>query len=273
MSKRPIEGDDGGRDGGAASPEEKRAKSATAAESINQYAGWTVPANGYVLPSVDAADVTPREFYSDFVGRRRPVVLRGIPKDLSSIAKWKDAGYLERKVGGESVAVERRASASDPFGRGNEVRMSFAKFLRLMEGGDDMHYLTTQDVRANPDGRPELTSPLMAGLGSDFPLRPALMGNLVPQNVNMWMGNNKSGASSGLHHDYHDNLYVVLRGRKRFRLYSPRDAGRMRTRGELLRVHPNGRINYVGEETTAYGADLHSDAAARAAARDLGRTQ
>jgi len=39
----------------------------------------------------------------------------------------------------------------------------------------------------------------------------------------------------------------------------------MYTRGELLKVHPNGRINYKGEETTAYGADLLSDTAASAA--------
>ena len=39
----------------------------------------------------------------------------------------------------------------------------------------------------------------------------------------------------------------------------------MYTRGALVKVHPNGRINYDGELTTAYGADLKSDAAAKAA--------
>jgi Cupin-like domain len=54
-------------------------------------------------------------------------------------------------------------------------------------------------------------------------------------------------SSSGLHHDYHDNLYVLLRGQKRFRLWSPDSAQRMYTRGALARVHSNGRINYVGQ--------------------------
>lgn len=56
-------------------------------------------------------------------------------------------------------------------------------------------------------------------LKGDFPLRPALAGALVPQNVNLWMGHSKKGAgsSSGLHHDFHDNLYVLLRGKKTFR--------------------------------------------------------
>lgn len=56
-------------------------------------------------------------------------------------------------------------------------------------------------------------------LKGDFPLRPALAGALIPQNVNLWMGHSKKGAgsSSGLHHDFHDNLYLLLRGKKTFR--------------------------------------------------------
>jgi hypothetical protein len=122
-------------------------------------------------------------------------------------------------------------------------------------------------VHSTSDGRPDLMSPLMKHLSNDFPLQPFIMGNLIPQNINMWMGNNTNGVSSGLHHDYHDNLYIVLKGTKRFRLYSPYDTEHMYTRGRLLKVHPNGRINYHGEETTAYGADLKSDLAARASKR------
>lgn len=97
------------------------------------------------------------------------------------------------------------------------------------------------------------------------------MGNLIPQNINLWIGNSESleGASSGLHHDYHDNLYIVLKGKKKFRLFDPSEAENLYTRGELLKVHPNGRINYVGEETTAYGADLKSDEAAKASRRKI----
>eukprot|EP00584_Thalassiosira_punctigera_P018653 CAMPEP_0172557264 /NCGR_PEP_ID=MMETSP1067-20121228/72347_1 /TAXON_ID=265564 ORGANISM="Thalassiosira punctigera, Strain Tpunct2005C2" /NCGR_SAMPLE_ID=MMETSP1067 /ASSEMBLY_ACC=CAM_ASM_000444 /LENGTH=426 /DNA_ID=CAMNT_0013346313 /DNA_START=58 /DNA_END=1334 /DNA_ORIENTATION=+ len=234
--------------------------------SINQYAGWAVPAKDYDLPTINIADMTPELFYNEHVKQRRPVVLNGaLPADLSRLEKWRDYSYLEEKVGSQSIMVEKRSSANASFGKGNEIRMPFKKFLRLIREGDDQHYLTTQDVLANLDGRPDLMSPLMKVLQEDFPLRPSLIGSLVPQNINMWMGNSKNGASSGLHHDYHDNLYIVLKGRKRFRLYSPRDSEKLYTRGELLKVHANGRINYVGEETTAYGADLYSDAAALAA--------
>jgi hypothetical protein len=44
-----------------------------------------------------------------------------------------------------------------------------------------------------------------------FPLPgPEIMGNLVLQQCNLWMGNGVSGKSSGLHHDFHDNLYMLV---------------------------------------------------------------
>ena len=61
----------------------------------------------------------------------------------------------------------------------------------------------------------------MKYLQHDFPLKPKIIGNLIPQNINLWMGNSTStsttteGTSSGLHHDYHDNLYIVLKGKKK----------------------------------------------------------
>ena len=61
------------------------------------------------------------------------------------------------------------------------------------------------------------------------------------------MGCAPSGATSGLHHDFHDNLYVLLRGRKRFRLYAPDQAPRMHTHGSISKVYANGRIVYEGQ--------------------------
>jgi hypothetical protein len=60
----------------------------------------------------------------------------------------------------------------------------------------------------------------------------------------MDLGNSKEGTSSGLHHDYHDNLYILLRGRKRFTLFSPSDASNLSTYGIVEKIHPNGLINY-----------------------------
>ncbi|TYZ63809.1 hypothetical protein PybrP1_007341 [[Pythium] brassicae (nom. inval.)] len=235
---------------------------------VNAYAGFRVPHDGFQLERVRVGDVTPESFFARFVATRTPVVLEGVIPDAAFTApdKWSNA-YLAETAGDARLAVERRAGTHEKFGRGIEVPMRFRELLALIAGGDELHYLTTQDVEADEhDGRPELMAPFVARLQHDFPLQPALLGHLVPQNINIWMGNNRDGSSSGLHHDYHDNLYILLRGKKRFRLYSPADAQCMYTRGTLLRVHANGRINYEGEETTADGADPLAEAAALAAA-------
>lgn len=252
--------------GVTSSSKRQRVDAAAPATSVNAYAGFEVPHADFQLERVRVGDVTPESFFARFVATRTPVVLEGVIPDaaFTAPAKWTNE-YLAQRAGDARLAVERRAATSEKFGRGIEVPMQFKELLALIAAGDEMHYLTTQDVEADEhDGRPELMAPFVARLQDDFPLQPALLGHLVPQNINIWMGNNKDGSSSGLHHDYHDNLYILLRGRKRFRLYSPADTHRMYTRGKLLRVHANGRINYEGEETTAYGADPLSEAAALA---------
>ena len=68
------------------------------------------------------------------------------------------------------------------------------------------------------------------------------------------MGNSRAGSTSGLHHDFHDNLYVLVRGKKRFTLYSPADTAKMYVAGPMVKVHRNGRMCYKGLETDADGA-------------------
>ena len=255
---------------GKAVPSETDEKKQRTYNDINRYSGWTVPSNNYEIQCRDVNNITPDQFYENHVKPRRPVVITGgLPADLSKLQSWTTIQYLDQKAGNETVMIERRSSTSEGYGKGNEISMKFSKFIQMIQnGGDDLHYMTTQDVQANEDGRPEILPSFMKAF-DDFPLQPTLTGNLIPQNINLWMGNNNnpSGSSSGLHHDYHDNLYIVLQGKKRFRLFSPSDTQYLYTRGELLQVHPNGRINYVGEETTAYGADLGADVAAKAATR------
>lgn len=67
------------------------------------------------------------------------------------------------------------------------------------------------------------------------------------------MGRSKHGSSSGLHHDYHDNVYILVHGRKQFRVYSPDQAEYLATYGTIDRVYFNGRISYVGD------TDIHAD--------------
>jgi hypothetical protein len=60
--------------------------------------------------------------------------------------------------------------------------------------------------------------------------------------------------SSGLHHDFHDNFYCLLAGRKQFRLYSPADCLRMAVAGEIETCHENGLISYRSNPVRSDGA-------------------
>lgn len=144
--------------------------------------------------------------------------------------------------GDVSLRVEERAETGRAFGNGQKRSIQLCSFLHQLSNGNKELYLTTQDAAEDADGFPELlTAPLRGLLGEGLPLRPAVMGNMVPQALNLWMGCSGAGSSSGLHHDFHDNLYVLLRGRKRFRLYPPSAASAMYTHGQVSKIHDNGR--------------------------------
>ncbi|KAJ3279849.1 hypothetical protein HDU76_009374 [Blyttiomyces sp. JEL0837] len=85
------------------------------------------------------------------------------------------------------------------------------------------------------------------------------MGNLVPQQVNLWMGAApREGVSSGLHHDFADNLYVLLRGKKTFTIFPPSDAEKLYVNGPLHKVHHNGFIQYADRNVRADGAYVYN---------------
>ena len=73
--------------------------------------------------------------------------------------------------------------------------------LRRLDSRSNDHYLTTQDVKEG-----HLIAPPLTALAEELPFRPALLGTLVPQSINMWVGHSREPSSSGLHHDFHDNL-------------------------------------------------------------------
>ena len=73
--------------------------------------------------------------------------------------------------------------------------------------------------------------------------------------------------SSGLHHDFHDNLYILLRGKKHFTIYPPSVAQYCYMNGIIKQVHGNGRINYEGEETNADGSHIKANNALAASKR------
>ncbi len=215
-------------------------------------------------------NIEPIEFFNNYISKRIPLKFNKIinldsikTRKKCHINKWKDFKYLYKNCNKSIVKVEYRSNNKERFGCGNEKEMTFEKFLNELENGNESLYLTTQDLIPKDDGTPALYAAPLNDLINDFTLQPDIMSNLVLQSCNLWIGkstinNNKNGSNSGLHHDFHDNLYVLLRGKKRFRLFSPNETNNLYASGKIEKIHTNGRINYVGQPTNADGSAINS---------------
>lgn len=238
----------------------------------NRYSGFEVPAPSWTPDLIDSASITPEAFFERYVKTRTPVILSG----HAGLGTW--AGHdwpangcarLVKLAGQETVKVEVRGAGKQAFGKGREEPQLLSAAVASIAQGYERFYLTTQELPLDEEDRPALCAAPVKQLleHNEFTARPPVMGRLVPFNYNLWLGASQDGTSSGLHHDFHDNLYVLLAGRKHFRLFAPADAERMYTVGPICRVHPNGRINYQHECTEADGANPQAMEAMAASTR------
>lgn len=212
--------------------------------------------------------IAPREFFSKYIASRTPVAFNGFITDTEwkvSKESWSYDNLIRRTPDDMTVKVEYRASDSDRFGLGKEKTIPFHEFITDIANGATNLYMTTQELEYDLEDQPEIISAPLTALKQDFPLIPSLFGNLVISNINLWIGRSSSWTTSGLHHDYHDNLYIMLKGQKQITLISPAFTEDLYTVGEIDIIHPNGRINYVGQPTFADGRSLDADKAWSAA--------
>lgn len=112
----------------------------------------------------------------------------------------------------------------------------------------------------------DIFQPPLTNIYDQIPVQPGHFKNLIPQQINLWMGYTKSkttqvedpelkltkyvpqGSSSGLHHDHSDNLYILIQGVKRFTLFKPQDAYNLYTIGNIFKIYNNGVIDYQRDE-------------------------
>jgi hypothetical protein len=71
--------------------------------------------------------------------------------------------------------------------------MSFRQFVKHVQDGDDSLYLSTQPMAVGVNGHPEVVAPPVANLLQDLEQQPAIMGHLVPQQINLWFGVSPTG--------------------------------------------------------------------------------
>jgi len=190
------------------------------------------------------------EFYNNFQVMSRPVVIY-VPGGLESIGwntnKWTEE-YLNEKVGDISVHVEKKIQG-EPFGRMSEkTTVEFKEFLshtyhtNFSVPGNDLYYLNLQFGFQSGILKPPLSK-----LTEDW-IVPGFFLSRATYAANLWIGASdpNSGATSGLHHDEGDNLYILIKGRKNVRLFSPADSFNVYPVGTILGISPTGRHHFCG---------------------------
>lgn len=192
-------------------------------------------------PSVHTSMPSMQDFYFSALAKRVPIIIR--LGDFSTIGwrtdKW-SADYLAQRAGSQTVKVMHRINPDLPHSPENSEYLdcTFREFLdeslRSPQGSDEW-YLNLQGYRV-------MDPPLLQLIG-DFSI-PDLYRELPLRSINVWMGKSRKKILTPLHHDFNDNLYAIVKGKKCVTLFPPECARAMYTRGEVLQIQPNGMIDY-----------------------------
>jgi hypothetical protein len=178
----------------------------------NRYKGHTLPDGGSDIDCITMQQALEADFINDYVRQRRPVLIQGIPPGVK--AQLADPSFLRSRCGNSLVKVEGRGGDAG-FGHGRSSMMKLHDFLVKWEAGEEGLYLTTQNLDGEEDEEddagddealPALMAPPLSDVMDCFPLRPRPLADLLPSSYNVWMGASRAGSSSGLHHDFHDNM-------------------------------------------------------------------
>jgi len=239
---------------------------------FNEYEGFCPPPGITHVTDRVSAVIKPADFFEQYVKTRRPAVFGSLFGDSAfNDRQWTNL-YLLARAGEAKVLVEDRKCENDlvSFGMSSsKVEMKYGDFIKALLAQETRYYLTTQDLERFVDecdefGLPKCVAaqPLVT-LIDNYPVRPTILGNLVPHQISLWQGctGKGSSSSSGLHHDFHDNLYLLIRGRKRFRLFPPSAAELLHVFGHMKKIHKNGLIVYALPQDNAGPVPVRADGA------------
>lgn len=221
-------------------------------EALNHYEGFR-PKRGEVCtcPKISLASIgNTIQFEETIMAERRPVIITtdGLHNLGWNTSRWTNE-YLTEKAGEVIVRVEVKSGRegerdADKFGQVPDARIQFGEFLRMRAGNDTKKYNYYLNLQSEREGY-VMTEPT-ALLSEDFTLPSFLLRHSVKE-INMWMGSSDplTGATSTAHHDYSDNLYALIQGRKSFTMYPPSESFNLYPRGTIRNIEPGGRVVYV----------------------------
>ena len=218
-------------------------------ESNNEYEGYTLDPTHPSIDRVDA-NISAQDFFHHYISKRRPCIIKLNPSKPTLSAQ-----LICQVAGDAPVQVERRANDTQTYGQNRskdyQVNLTIHEFAKHLEDetARELYYLSTQESDDEVFSTP-CRQLLQAGHISET-LEWA--GSLVLQSCNLWWGASRE-SSSGLHHDFHDNFYLVQVGIKRFRLFPP--SCKVKVNGVIDKVHRNGLISYRSSPTRADGVPL-----------------
>jgi len=166
-------------------------KQALGVMMTNDYSGFQPPAGVWRLTDRVSPDMVPEEFFSEYVAKRHPAVFSGSLTD----EQWKGSQwtlpYLFRKAGGATVTVEDRPILADRSSGAGAMflEMRYREFVSSLIAGETRYQLTNSDVQCSMSDLRDRTGFLgtvlqpLHTLAEEFPLRPVILGNLIPHQV------------------------------------------------------------------------------------------
>jgi lysine-specific demethylase 8 len=172
------------------------------------------PKAATVVPRLAAC--SPEEFQRTWVHRATPVVIADVATSWPATTRWTLPALRERFGDAKVQLMRAPGGRVDYAGRGGTTYdpSTIGRYIEaLAAGAADPGYLVT------------MWEELPADLRADV-LWPALCGAARWSQSTLWFG--PEGIVSPMHFDVPDNLYVVVRGRKRFTLVAPKDSWNVR---------------------------------------------
>lgn len=232
----------------------------------NLYQGCTVPAD-MMCSRIQYRDVDSAEkFLETFASPRWPVIIEGTDQFRAlgwNTANWTQQ-YLMDKLGSKMVQFEMKTAANQTFGQHTKKDVKPMKeFLdrfwspSTIDFSSEQWYLNLQTSNTNappqtqrePGETPKMMDVPLSLISADFNA-PGFFLSRELHAVNMWMGRSDphDGSISDLHFDGSDNIYALVQGRKRIKLWSPNDTFNVYTKDSLDRVDPAGLVIHDGSE-------------------------
>jgi [protein]-arginine 3-hydroxylase / protease len=177
-----------------------------------------------VVPRIDRPRA--RVFRSEFVSRRRPLVITGAADHWPALSLW-NPGYFADMLGEIEVGVEvwdREEPRNDPADYLKRVRrqpMRFGEFLAVVQAagrGSRGYYLAQYPIlKAAPRLLADIDPP------EEYMRVPAFLPRAIARRMRLdpalWIG--PAGAVTTLHFDSTHNLFVQISGRKKVILIPP----------------------------------------------------